>query len=938
MPEFIFKITEDGQKDRLEPVKLGMKIGRDPRNEIVLTDANSSGRHAEIVAHGDSLAIEDLGSSNKTRIADGPALSKGEKFPLTDGTKMMLGKAVIQVMVKQSQKIERTEAAPIVSRGTKTEPQPIHPYGDAAAKEPAPVKEVMPDADTQPASKADRADAKPSAAKKKETKAEPAAKPKAEAPATKEPAKEAPAKPVAPAEPSKAEQQKAITEEQAQPKLEEPAKAKEVANAEPAPKPEAKVEPAPKEEVKAAPPAEEKAKAEPAPKPKAEPKADPAPAAPAAEKAEAPAKPEEAKPTAEPKVAPAEAAKPAAKPVKKKPPLPEIPEMTPGTKEPKHFTINRYEVNLSTYSVKNTQVQCEDFEDVLGGAARGFKILEGFDVDDPHDVKAPLVLNLGCLSGSQFMTGLRTYFHAYSPLKASLENKPSAMWTAGSGKFGTKLRYLGIDEVVFTGRAVKPVYLRVHFEEGSDTARFSFESAGHLAGKHANEKIQHFYSKYPDGHFAVIGPAGENYENVNYSAIALSTINQLRSGDMKSRFCGRGGIGGVMGSKNLLGIVADCPDGKRAKVDGLKEMNQWVARGEGSRRFRDKKKGDGGGGTWANMIALDPLNAMPEYNFNPTGTETSKQLWREEVEKGDKYIVKDEACFACGIACHKNMYTKDENGKKDKYLAKFDYEPLNLLSSNIGIYDIGEAAVLVELVDDLCMDSISIGVTLSYAMEYNKRCKDAGKTSILPDYIEYGNFEGAKRAIKEIGTGQLPVLGQGTKRLSEALGETGYAMHCKGVEFPAYMPHVNPGYPWALAGGHMSMKTYLLYVFEKESGMDYWVDAITKRGPMIIRDDLIGVCKFSAMSDEHMTKALGAMSDLAITEEQLRHVVMRTFLRGYKLEKKQGFVRDDYCMPGESLVKQAHMDLEHFNTPEFFTELQGKVSETLDRMLVDEGI
>ncbi len=837
MTEIIFKITEVGQPSREERIKVGMKIGRDPRCDIVIIDPNSSGRHAQIVAEGEGVAIQDLGSSNKTRIEDGPALSKGEQHRLGHGLKMMLGKCAIEVIMKPSAKNEKTETA-VAPRSAKTEPQPIHPYGEAAGQKPEsvtpdPVAPKMPEESVTEAQKTPVADA-PQSAKEKTTEAQQ----------------------TVPSTPEKV----AATED--------PTEAQKVV-APPTPKPvEAVEKPAPKA---------------------------------------------------------------------KKASLPEIPPMKAGSKEPKEFTVNRYEIDLSTYSVKHTPFQCEDLEDVLGGAARGFKILENYDVDDAYASDAPLVLNLGCLSGSQFMTALRTYFHAYSPLKSSLENKPSAMWTAGSGKFGTKLRSLGIDEVIFKGRAVMPVYLHIHLEDGATEPTFTFENGSHLTDKPANEKIQHLYTKYPEGQFAVVGPAGENYESVNYAAIALSTMNQLRSGDMKSRFCGRGGIGGVMGSKNLLGIVADVKDPKKEKVDGLKEMNQWVARGEGSRRFRDKKKGDGGGGTWANMIALDPLNAMPEYNFNPTGTEVSRQLWREEVEKEGKYLIKDEACYACGIACHKNMYT-NEDGKKGKYHAKFDYEPLNLLSSNIGIYDIGQAAVLVELVDDLCMDSISIGVTLAYAMEYNKRRKDAELSSILPDYIEYGNFEGTKRAIEEIGRGKLPVLGQGTKRLSEALGETDYAMHCKGMEFPAYMPHVNPGYPWALAGGHMSMKTYLLYVFEKESGMDYWVDAITKRGPMIMRDDLIGVCKFAAMCDEHMTMALGALSDLKITEEELQRVVMRTFLRGYRLEKKQGFTDMDYAMPADALKKQEHMKMEHFNTPEFFAELQGKVTETLDKMLIEEGI
>ena len=615
--------------------------------------------------------------------------------------------------------------------------------------------------------------------------------------------------------------------------------------------------------------------------------------------------------------------------------LPEIPPLAPGTLEPEQFTLQRFEVDLETQTVKHVQVTCEDFEDVLGGVARAFKLLGDYEVQDAYAPDAPLILNLGCLSGSQFMTGLRTYFHGYSPLKASVDGAPSAMWTAGSGKFGTKLRHLGIDEIVFTGRAQQPVVLHIGESEDSGLPCFTFEAAEHLSGQGANQKIQDLHGRYRGAHFAVIGPAGENYAQVRFAAIALSTVNQLKSGDMKSRFCGRGGFGGVMGSKNLLGIVADGPDKKAPRKEGIKEINKWVARGEGSRRFRDKAKGDGGGGTWANMVALDPLNAMPEFNFNPTGTDRSHALWRESVEARGDYLVKDEACFACGIACHKNLYDSVD-GKKGKFHAKFDYEPLDLLSANIGIFDIAQAAELVDLVDDLCMDSISVGVTLAYAMEYNRRRGIAGRSSELPAYIEYGNFEGIRRALREIGTGQLELLGQGSKRLSEALGETGYAMHCKGVEFPAYMPQINPGYPWALAGGHMSMRTYLLYVFEQETGLDYWVEAITLRGPGIMRDDMIGVCKFAALNNEHMVQAIHTLSGLKIDVEQLKRTVKRTFLRGYRLELRQGFDKRDYVLPDEVHDPQEHLKLPHFNTREFFRELQGRVTERLEEMLLEE--
>lgn len=675
--------------------------------------------------------------------------------------------------------------------------------------------------------------------------------------------------------------------------------------------------------------------------------ANPAPAA-AAPSAPAKVAPKKVVATIEPAKKPAAKAAKAAK-GKEQEKLPRA----VGTKSPQDFYLNRYHVDLTTKTVKFERVQCQDYEDVLGGIARAFKILEQNPVDDAYDPKALFIFNLGILSGSDFMTGLRTYFHGYSPLKVGASGKPGSMWTAGSGKFSTKVKFLDIDEIFFTGRSETPVTLRLApgGEEGETVPEgrtaddgfgvlpgFHFIDAAPMAGMLANDKIQKLREVHgKDAHFAAIGPAGENYQNVRYAAIALSTVNELKSGDNKPRFCGRGGFGGVMGSKNLFALVADGPDRfmERPKpTPKLKELNMEVARGKGSARFRDKRKANGGGGTWANYEALGPVKAAPEMNFVPTNSDASVPLYRPNVEATGKYVVKDEACFRCGIACHKNVYDAIEvKGKKKpgKFRAKLDFEPLNLLASNIGIFDIDEACELVELVDLYCMDSISIGVTLSYAMEYNKRNADSGKT--IANGLSYGDYHATAEVIKLIGTGQMPELGQGSKRLSDAIGAPEFAMHCKGVEFPAYLPQTNPGYPWALAGGHMSMKTYLLLLYERETNMDYWVDAITHRGPAIMRDDIVGVCKFSALPNDQMAEAIAELTDLKIDGDILAEMVERTYLRGYRMEKNQGFASEDYVMPSVAHEEVSHIQLPHFNTPEFFKELQPKVLAEFDRML-----
>ncbi len=97
---------------------------------------------------------------------------------------------------------------------------------------------------------------------------------------------------------------------------------------------------------------------------------------------------------------------------------------------------------------------------------------------------------------------------------------------------------------------------------------------------------------------------------------------------------------------------------------------------------------------------------------------------------------------------------------------------------------------------------------------------------------------------KQTGQGSIPEIGRGCRRLSESTGETGYAYHVKGLELPAYQPETNPGYAWAIAGGHMSMGTYGMLAREGKTDLDSWVKAITRDKLQIVGFDMIGLCKF----------------------------------------------------------------------------------------------
>ena len=599
---------------------------------------------------------------------------------------------------------------------------------------------------------------------------------------------------------------------------------------------------------------------------------------------------------------------------------------TQPAQDPASILYKRCTIDLKSGEMTMAEVPCRNLEDVIGGFGRSFQLLAERSISEAYCDENPLVVNTGLLTGSSAMTGMRTYFSGYSPIKGSLKGLPAAMWSAGSGKFGAKFKWTGLDELIFENRSETPVYALLRGTADGPTVEL--KPADHLLGLSTHDKIMALQKEYPDAHFAAIGQAGENWQNVYMGAVALSTENQLKSGEDKCRFAGRGGMGSLMGYKNLIALVAQCPDQLKALTPEVKKVNINVVKGGGSARLQPIKRG-GGGGTWAAYDVMQPFHAVPVNNFRPQGNDIPEKLFRENVEP--HYEVESNACYRCGITCHNNIYEKNADGSRGEFLAKFDYEPLNLLGTNIGIHEAGQAARLIQLVDNYGMDSISMGGTISYALAYNERHPDKP----ILNGANFGDYEKIRELIIQAGEGQLPDVGRGSMRLSRSLGEPGYAYHVKGLEIPAYQPETNPGYAWAIAGGHMSMGTYGMLIREGKADVASWVQAITQDKLQIVGFDMIGLCKFfdivNGIGTGMVVDCLKSEFGLDVTEEELRGAVRRSFLRGLALERRQGYEKDEYALPAEVADDpNPHIKIPNVTSREFFAELEAKVWDVFE--------
>lgn len=599
--------------------------------------------------------------------------------------------------------------------------------------------------------------------------------------------------------------------------------------------------------------------------------------------------------------------------------------------EPHKIYYRRAIVDLKLGNIEIKNIACRNLEDVLGGFGRSFQDLAERKIEVAYTEKNPLIINTGLLTGSSAITGMRTYFSGYSPIKESRKGLPAVMWSASSGKFGAKFKWTGLDELILENRSEKPVYLVI--SEGQSGPEVEIIAAQHLLGLTTHEKVMALQKDYDDAHFAVIGQAGENWKTVYMGAVALSTENQLKSKEDKSRFAGRGGMGSLMGYKNVLAVVAQSKDKLKPLTPEIKTVNLNVINGGGSTRLQPISRG-GGGGTWAGYDFMQPFHAIPVNNFRPKGNDLPEKLFRENVEK--EFFLKSEACFRCGITCHNNVYERKSDGTAGKFLAKFDYEPLNLLSTNIGIHDARKAASLIHLADNYGMDAISLGATISYVLSYNERHPEEP----ILNGATFGDYDKIKELVVQTAEGKCSDIGCGVKRLSESTGETSYAYHVKGLELPAYLPETNPGYAWSIAGGHMAMATYGLLTREGKSDVDSWVTAITDEKLQIVGFDMIGLCKFfdiaKGICTQMVEDCLLSEHGLKVSAADIRTSVRKAFLRGLALELRQGYSKDEFCLPAEIFDNpNPHIKLPRIATHEFFDALSKRVWKIFEPEMED---
>jgi len=419
-------------------------------------------------------------------------------------------------------------------------------------------------------------------------------------------------------------------------------------------------------------------------------------------------------------------------------------------------------VDLFAQDFLYEDISDELLENTLGGKGLGTHLLiqenpVGVDPLDPENV---FIITAGPATGTKLWGQARFGVFTKSPATGGYFESYCG------GKLAAKIKGCGVDAIIIKGKCRDLSYL--FFDEDG----VSFYDASCLKGKETFAAEEYILEHSPENTGAmVIGPAGEN-------RVAFACIKSERY-----RSLGRGGVGAVLGSKNLKGIAfagkLKCPI---ADEQLLKDVIKHIARkGRESLGTRGYQKY----GTIMQVAATNGIKCFPTRYWSSGYFEKWETLSADYMH--ENFEVKNNGCPNCFLQCTKHAVVN--NGRhKGMELEGPEFETVYALGGLNAIEGLEEVAWLNVLCDKLGLDTMSAGNISAFAIEGYKR----GKIDFAIDYNQPDRVAELFRMISyHEGVGQI--LGKGIKQASEQLGLEEIAIHVKGLEPAGFDPRVLKG-------------------------------------------------------------------------------------------------------------------------------------------------
>ena len=426
-------------------------------------------------------------------------------------------------------------------------------------------------------------------------------------------------------------------------------------------------------------------------------------------------------------------------------------------------------VNLSDSTINIENIGEEIFKSYIGGKGLGSYLLMKMLSPgiDPLSAENIMIITTGPAADTTLAPASRYGVFSKSPATGLYSESYSG------GHLPPIIKRTGFDAIVITGSSPNPCFISI-----TDNG-VNFYDASDIWGLDSYDTEEAILKKINDNgsQALVIGPAGER--KISFACIKN---NRWRS-------AGRTGLGAVMGSKNLKGIVFN-GNAKATLADevGLKEWNQnFFAQHKDSpeaKLYRQK-------GTPALVAITNNAGCFPTKYWSEGTLDGWQKISAEYMENCMQ--TKPRSCYRCFFACGK--LTTVLNGRhKGLSLEGPEFETIYAFGGLCCLSEMEEILFLNDLCDRWGIDTISAGNLAAFAIEAGKK----GKLSQAPDY---GNADSIASFLQSIvdGKGEGTLFADGIRKAAQVLGMEDYAIHVKGLEPAGYDPRVLKGMGLAYA-------------------------------------------------------------------------------------------------------------------------------------------
>lgn len=502
---------------------------------------------------------------------------------------------------------------------------------------------------------------------------------------------------------------------------------------------------------------------------------------------------------------------------------------------------------------------------------------------NPLGAENKFIMCTGLFAGTPIPTAGRLSVGTKSPLTGTIKEANSG------GNFAGQMAKQDIKAIIFENMPEDDKWNYLYIDE---EGKPELVSADEYLDMGNYEFVEKMYVKYNDKvSVASVGLAGERLHKASTIQITDNATGH------PGRAAARGGVGAVLGSKKIKGVVIEKPKnrikpeiadkdkfnaGKKAMVSIMKSnpVTGAVLAMLGTSAFVDM----------TGELGILPVRNFSGEKFAPEKIKNieSRNFATKIKENGGKTGV---ACQAgCTMRCS-NIYN-DKNG--NMVTTGLEYETIGLCGSNCDIDDYDFIAETDRFCDDFGIDTIDFGAAVAISMEEGKIAwgdKDAvrGLFKEMRERTEFGKVlaDGAEAVGKYLNAKRIPTV--------------------KKQAIAAYDPRGSQGMGIAYAtspqgADHTTLNTLVMHDYDHKATEGVAEELKGTRIGVTVCDNMLCLFAFVALGSDKdgMVAIADALTGLYGKEFDVNGVLnigVETLKMEFEFNEKAGFTKEDDKLP-----------------------------------------